>query len=58
MVTGIPSHTISQGNLVYSNGELNVQRGAGRYINRPPFASYYDSVQKRCERRAPTSVKR
>ncbi len=57
-VTGIPSYTISQGNLVYSNGELNVQRGAGRYINRPPFASYYDSVQKRCERRAPTSVKR
>ncbi len=57
-VTGIPSHTISQGNLVYSDGKLSVERGAGRYIDRPPYASYYDSVQKRCERRAPTSVER
>ncbi len=57
-VTGIPSHTISQGNLVYSNGELKVERGAGRYVDRPPFASYYDSVKKICESRIPKSVKR
>ena len=31
-VTGIPAVTISQGNVVYENGELKTVRGAGRYI--------------------------
>ena len=37
-VTGIPSHTISQGKIVYAKGELFAVRGAGRYIKRPAFA--------------------
>lgn len=36
-VTGIPAYTISHGNVVYANGELNAHAGAGRYIKRPPF---------------------
>ena len=57
-VTGCASHTISQGNIVYANGNLNVERGAGRYIDRPPFATYYDAIQKRTEAKKPTAVKR
>ena len=57
-VTGIPSHTLSQGKLVYKSGELMVERGAGNYVKRPPFAGYYDSVNKRHAQNKPTAVKR
>ena len=43
-VTGCASHTLSQGKVVYADGKLDVERGAGRYIPRPPFASYYDAL--------------
>ena len=57
-VTGCASHTISQGKVVYANGELHVTRGAGRYINRPPYASYYDAIQKQVELAKPRPVER
>ena len=57
-VTGCASHTISQGKLVWADGELNVDRGAGRYVDRPPFATYYDAIKKRTERKTPTAVQR
>ena len=57
-VTGIPSHTISQGNLVYKQGELQVERGAGRYLHRPPFAPYFDAIRKMRESTSPISVNR
>ncbi|HIG36642.1 MAG TPA: dihydropyrimidinase [Oceanospirillaceae bacterium] len=57
-VTGIPSHTISQGKLVYQHGKLMVERGAGRYIKRPPFAPYFDAINKMRERTPPFSVDR
>lgn len=57
-VTGIPAKTISQGKLVYADGKLNVVKGAGRYVDRPPFADYYDSVEKRAAAKAPISVDR
>ena len=57
-VTGCASHTISQGKVVYADGKLNVERGAGNYVDRPPFATYYDAMQKRSERRRPTAVER
>ena len=44
-VTGIPSHTISAGNLVYAKGELRTAKGAGRYVNRPAFPSYFDALK-------------
>jgi dihydropyrimidinase len=57
-VTGCASHTISQGNVVYANGELNVERGAGRYIDRPPYAPYYDALKIKASRAEPVAVKR
>ena len=38
-VKGCPSHTVSRGRLVYADGRLHTERGAGRYIERPPLAS-------------------
>ncbi|MEX2494729.1 MAG: dihydropyrimidinase [Woeseia sp.] len=57
-VEGCASHTLSQGKVVYADGKLNVERGAGRYIEKPPFASYYDAMKKQAERRKPTAVRR
>jgi dihydropyrimidinase len=37
-ITGCPSHTISRGRLVFANGRLDVERAAGRYVDRPPYA--------------------
>jgi dihydropyrimidinase len=45
-VTGIPVHTISQGKLVYTKGELRAVQGAGRYIDRPAYAPYFDAMEK------------
>jgi len=57
-VTGCASHTVSRGNIVYANGDLKVERGAGQYVNRPPFAAYYDAMQRRAAAKRPTAVKR
>ncbi len=57
-VKGCASHTISAGKLVYAGGELRVERGAGRYVSRPPFAPYYDAVKKQAELAKPSAVKR
>ncbi len=37
-ITGAPSHTISRGKVVYADGKLEVERGAGCYVDRPPYA--------------------
>jgi dihydropyrimidinase len=57
-VEGCASHTLSRGKVVFENGKLNAERGAGRYIEKPPFASYYDAMQKAAERRKPSPVRR
>ena len=57
-VKGIPSHTISNGIVVWENGKLNTVKGAGRYIDRPPFNRYYDAVKKRIEATEPEKVNR
>jgi dihydropyrimidinase len=57
-VKGANTVTISQGKVVYKNGELRTVKGAGRYINRPPFASYYDALKLKRETEKPTPVKR
>jgi dihydropyrimidinase len=57
-VKGCASHTISQGNLVYADGELMVEKGAGRYVNRPPYAPFYEAVKKQNQANEPTPVKR
>ncbi len=57
-VKGCASHTISAGKVVYANGELNVVRGAGRYIDRPPFATFYEPLQKQAAISTPKAVDR
>ena len=58
MVQGIPSHTISQGKVVWADGQLDTVRGAGRYVDRPPFATFYSAMMKTAEQRAPRAVRR
>ena len=57
-VRGIPSHTISQGELVYVKGDLRAVRGKGRYIKRPAFGANFEAVKQRAETLAPTAVVR
>ena len=57
-VKGCASHTVSGGKLVYARGDLRVERGAGKHVDRPPFASYYDAVKKQIELSAPKPVRR
>lgn len=57
-VKGAPSHTISQGKVVYANGDLFVQEGAGRYIKRPAFSSPFAAQQRFNEVNTPTAVER
>jgi dihydropyrimidinase len=57
-VTGCASHTISRGKVVFANGELDVERGAGRYVNRPSFAPFYDALQKQAQQAEPVAVRR
>lgn len=57
-VRGIPSHTISQGRLVYANGDLRVTQGAGRYLKRPAFGPNFQAQQRRAQDLAPTAVAR
>ncbi len=57
-VHGIPSHTVSQGQLVYVQGDLRAKQGAGRYIKRPAFGVNFVANQQRAKALAPTAVER
>ena len=57
-VTGLASHTVSQGKLVYADGELRVERGAGRYIKRPAFHPMFEALEKSAARARPAKVER
>lgn len=57
-LTGVPSHTISQGRVVYANGDLRAERGAGRYLKRPAFGTGFAAAEKRARELAPTAVVR
>ncbi len=57
-VKGCASHTISRGKLVYADGKLKVERGAGGYVDRPPFAPYYEALRISAARDEPTPVRR
>ncbi|MDM4764709.1 dihydropyrimidinase [Pelomonas sp. SE-A7] len=57
-VRGIASHTVSQGKLVYANGDLRAVQGAGRYIKRPAFGPNFTAAKARSQDLAPTAVAR
>jgi len=55
---GVPSHTISRGKLVWAEGRLDAERGAGRYIPRPTFPAVFDALKRQGELKAPKAVVR
>lgn len=57
-VTGRASHTVSGGKLVFADGDLRAEKGAGRHVDRPPYPSYYEAVKKQAELARPSAVKR
>jgi dihydropyrimidinase len=44
-VQGVATHTLSRGHLAWVNGDLRAQRGAGRYLKRPPNPAYFEAVR-------------
>ena len=57
-VTGIATHTLSQGKLVYADGDLRAVRGAGRHIKRPPFGTQFDALARKAALESPVPVSR
>ncbi|MDD0816206.1 dihydropyrimidinase [Curvibacter sp. HBC28] len=57
-VTGVPSHTLSQGRLVYAQGDLRVERGSGRYLKRPAFGPTFDALGRQAALAQPRAVTR
>jgi dihydropyrimidinase len=57
-VKGIPSHTVSQGELVFVQGDLRAVKGKGRYIKRPAFSDNFTANRLRSETLAPTPIVR
>jgi dihydropyrimidinase len=57
-VEGLAAITLSQGQVVFQNGEMRAVRGAGRYIDRPAFPAVYEAVKKTAARTRPQPVAR
>ncbi|HEY1892099.1 MAG TPA: dihydropyrimidinase [Steroidobacteraceae bacterium] len=57
-VTGVPTHTVSQGKVVYARGDLRAEPGAGRYVKRPPFAPAFGALGRKARLTKPTAVMR
>ena len=57
-VTGLAHHTISQGNLVWTDGDPCPVRGDGRHIERPCFPAPVQAVTLRNRLVAPKPVER
>lgn len=43
-VEGVNVVTLSQGRIVWRDGALRTVKGAGRYVDRPPFPAYYQAL--------------
>jgi len=57
-VKGVPTHTLSRGNLVWVDGDLRAEKGAGKYVKRKPFSPVFDAMSKHANLNSPTAVKR
>ncbi|MDA8454091.1 dihydropyrimidinase [Acidovorax sp. GBBC 3334] len=57
-VRGIPSHTVSQGRIVFAEGDLRAEPGKGRYVPRPAFGPQFQAAGRRAQDLAPTAVQR
>ena len=57
-VKGINTTTISQGKVVYHDGDVRSERGVGRYVERPTFAPYFAAMERERAANAPSAVDR
>ncbi len=57
-VKGNVRHTVSRGRLVWSDGDLRAERGAGRYVSRPAYGPDFTAAALRSADLAPTGVQR
>ena len=57
-VKGIAVHTLSQGKLVWSDGDLRTIKGAGKYVKRPSFGPDFEAVAKVSASNPPQAVQR
>lgn len=57
-VTGIAVHTLSNGKLVWTEGDLRTEKGAGNYVKRPAYSSAFDAMNKIRANKEPKPVVR
>lgn len=57
-VQGINVTTLSQGKVVYQDGDVRTVKGTGRYVNRPTFAPFYGAMERSRSAREPQVVMR
>ncbi len=57
-ITGNAAVTLSRGRVVWQDDQLFTERGTGRYVDRPPFAFYWDAQEKRNALAEPSKVER
>ena len=57
-VTGLAKVTMSQGKIVWIDGDLRTERGAGRYVKRPAFAPVFDALKRQAGLHLPQAVAR
>jgi len=57
-VTGVAKVTLSRGRVVWNDGDVRTERGAGNYVKRAPFAPYWAAQQRRNALAEPTAVDR
>ncbi len=57
-VTGLPSHTISNGKVRYKDGELMTNKGDGKYVKRPAFQPMFSALDIAARAKVPTPVDR
>ncbi len=57
-VKGVPSHTLSGGKLVWVDGDLRAEMGAGKYVKRPAFSQAFNATKTYADFHKPAAVKR
>ena len=57
-VHGLAKVTISRGKIVWQDGELRTERGAGKYVKRPAFAPVFGALKRQAELHAAHAVVR
>jgi len=57
-VSGLAKVTVSRGKIVWMDGDLRTEKGAGKYVKRPAFTPMFGALKRQAELHAPQPVKR